>query len=120
MYLDQKINVFCTDHDTEKEGKIIRIYANGLDVEVSGTIIKLYEYNLDSEKQPGRAKDSITRWVQDRLSTKLPAPALPFYVSDLRHKERDTDRLFNPLNVRLAENSKNNNICTPICTSKTN
>ena len=41
MYLDQKINVFCTDHDTEKEGKIIRIYPNGIDVEVSGTIIKL-------------------------------------------------------------------------------
>ena len=41
MYLDQKVKVDCTDHDTQNDGKIIRIYANGIDVEVSGTIIKL-------------------------------------------------------------------------------
>ena len=41
MYLDQKVKVDCTDHDTQKDGKIIRIYPNGIDVEVSSTIIKL-------------------------------------------------------------------------------
>ena len=41
MHLDQVITVFCTDHETQKKGKIIRIYSSGIDVEVSGTIIKL-------------------------------------------------------------------------------
>ena len=41
MHLDQKVIVVCTDRDTESEGKIIRIHANGIDVEVSGAIIKL-------------------------------------------------------------------------------
>ena len=41
MYLDQKVKVECTDHNTHNDGKIIRIYGNGIDVEVSGTIIKL-------------------------------------------------------------------------------
>jgi hypothetical protein len=41
MHLDQVITVFCTDHETQKKGKIIRIYSRGIDVEVSGTIIKL-------------------------------------------------------------------------------
>jgi hypothetical protein len=41
MHLDQVITVFCTDHETKKKGKIIRIYSSGIDVEVSGTIIKL-------------------------------------------------------------------------------
>ena len=41
MHLDQEITVFCTDHETQKKGKIIRIYSSGIDVEVSGTIIKL-------------------------------------------------------------------------------
>ena len=41
MHLDQKVKVDCTDHDTQNDGKIIRIYLNGIDVEVSGTIIKL-------------------------------------------------------------------------------
>ena len=41
MHLDQVITVFCTDHETQKKGKIIRIYSSRIDVEVSGTIIKL-------------------------------------------------------------------------------
>ena len=41
MHLDQKITVFCTDHETKKDGKILRIYNGGIDVVVSGTIIKL-------------------------------------------------------------------------------
>ena len=41
MHLDQKVTINCTDHDTQNDGKIIRIYPNGIDVEVSGTIIKL-------------------------------------------------------------------------------
>ena len=41
MHLDQKVKVECTDHDTQNEGKIIRIFPNGIDVEVSGTITKL-------------------------------------------------------------------------------
>ena len=40
MYLDQKITVLCTDHDTKKEGKIIRIYSSGIDIQVSEAIIK--------------------------------------------------------------------------------
>ena len=32
MYLDQKVKVECTDHDTHNDGKIIRIYGNGIDV----------------------------------------------------------------------------------------
>ena len=53
MYLDQKVKVDCTDHNTQNDGKIIRIYSNGIDVEVSGTIIKLIghpkaEYRAES------------------------------------------------------------------------
>ena len=33
MHLDQKVKVDCTDHDTQNDGKIIRIYPNGIDVE---------------------------------------------------------------------------------------
>jgi hypothetical protein len=41
MHLDQKVTVFCTDSNTTKEGKIIRMSNIGIDVEVSGAIIKL-------------------------------------------------------------------------------
>ncbi|MBT7896243.1 MAG: hypothetical protein HN564_04530 [Flavobacteriales bacterium] len=66
----------------------------------SGTIVKLYDYNFSSERFPGRARGRLTRHIQDRLSTKLPGAALPFFLSDLRYPE-ETQRVFAPLQVRL-------------------
>jgi len=103
-------------------GKVLSFKAEGLNVIPqqendkyvfkpldSGTIVKLYEYNLGSERNPGRARERIFRYLQDRLSTLLPASALPFIVSDLRYPEKkeNSQRLFNPLNVRIDENRNN-------------
>ena len=41
MHLDQKVTVTCTDNDTKRNGRIIRIFPNGIDIEVSDSIIKL-------------------------------------------------------------------------------
>jgi hypothetical protein len=74
----------------------------------SGTIVKLFDYDFTSVYRGGRARDRIFRNLQDRISTLLPSIAIPFLVTDLRFPEEDSQRTFNPLNVRLDEDKRAN------------
>ena len=40
MYLDQIVNVHCTDTDKENKGRVVRMHPKGIDVELNDIILK--------------------------------------------------------------------------------
>ena len=40
MYLDQIVNIHCTDTDQNKKGRVIRMHSKGIDVELNEIILK--------------------------------------------------------------------------------
>ena len=40
MYLDQVVNVHCTDTDIKNKGRVVRMHTKGIDVELNDIILK--------------------------------------------------------------------------------
>ena len=40
MFLDQIVNIYCTETDKNSKARVVRIYNKGIDVELNNVILK--------------------------------------------------------------------------------